>query len=181
MEEPHPWMISFRWPRGVFQAGPEGNWSTFPLNVGTPGQDFNVLVSTNTPYLALPFPEYCERNPDPYCGSSRGALQFLGQPSDGFSTLQSSSWIAANKTDVIRVGWSVDDFNNTDRDIIDVAQPERQFLGMMGLRALPSHTFGYSWLGIAYLDGKDSFLQTLLRNTVVSWTFGYTAGAAYRK
>jgi hypothetical protein len=175
----NPWMQSYRWPRGVFQSGPEGNWSTFPLNAGTPKQDFNVLVSTNTPYLALPFSNHCAQNPTPGCGLRRGALPFLGQPSGGFSISQSSSWIATNQTDLANAGWSVQDLNDTRRIRVEVAQPESQLIGTIGLRALPSPR--YSWIGTAYLQDLDSFLQVVLADTMVSWSFAYTAGAAYRE
>lgn len=174
-----PWMQSYRWPRGVFQSGPEGNWSTFPLNAGTPNQDFNLLVSTNTPYLALPFSNYCAQNPAPGCGLRRGALPFLGQPSDGFSISQSSSWIATNMTDVAAAGWGVLGSIDKRRIRVEVAQPESQLMGTIGLRALPYHR--HSWLGTAYLGYMDSFLQTALTDTTVSWSFAYTAGAAYRE
>jgi hypothetical protein len=122
---------------------------------------------------------YCAQNPTLGCGLRRGALSFLGQPSGGFSIPQSSSWIATNMTDIAAVGWSVRGSNDKRRIRVEVAQPESQLMGMIGLRALPNHR--YSWLGTAYLKHMDSFLQVALADTIVIWSFAYIAGAAYRE
>jgi hypothetical protein len=58
--------------------GDDGEWSSFPLRVGSPAQNVRVLVSTNSPQSMVVLPQGCTTqavNPLPAnCAGSRGSL-----------------------------------------------------------------------------------------------------------
>lgn len=65
--------------------GDDGQWSTFPLRVGTPAQNVRVLISTAaTNTWVVADPEGCEGFALPNCADTRGAL---------FSPNKSSTWV----------------------------------------------------------------------------------------
>lgn len=64
--------------------GDDGEWSTFPIRVGTPAQNVRVLISTaatNTWVIADPIG--CDGFQKPDCADTRGAL---------FAANESSTW-----------------------------------------------------------------------------------------
>ena len=79
-------------------AGNDGNWSTWPIQVGEPPQHFNVLPATSNGETWIPLLEACSSSPsvalsDPYfCGLSRGVGDFEGTQSFGYQHNASSSW-----------------------------------------------------------------------------------------
>jgi hypothetical protein len=79
-------------------AGNDGNWSTWPIQVGEPPQHFNVLPATSNGESWIPLLEACSNSPsvaltDPnICGKSRGVGEFEGTQGSGYQHNASSSW-----------------------------------------------------------------------------------------
>src|SRR4051812_44324038 len=72
--------------------GNDGQWSTFKLSVGSPGQDFRVLASTKSGETWLVVPEGCLEGDGADCPSQRGAGVFGASQSPGFQVNVSSTW-----------------------------------------------------------------------------------------
>ena len=79
-------------------AGNDGNWSTWPIQVGEPPQHFNVLPATSNGETWLPLLEACSSSPSValtnpnICGQSRGVGNFEGAQSSGYQHNASGSW-----------------------------------------------------------------------------------------
>lgn len=177
IDVPISWFDPFRWPEGQFKSGPEGNWSTFPISAGTPRQEFDVLFSTTSRHLSLPFAEDCSHDPLSDCGLSRGAHDYLGQPSDGFAHEKSSTWWSEDSSDLGDAGWGSNRPDSVKRVKIQPAQPERRHLGMLGL-GQPLKSVPQTLL---YSGPYDSLLAEMVVDSWLSYSYSYTAGAAYRK
>jgi hypothetical protein len=163
--------------------GLDGNWSTFAVQVGTPAQTSNLLVSFNLYQIWVVLTEGCTGAASlSSCATSRGGL---------FDVSASSSWntigiyefaieqnlgYSGNSRfgyDYVRLpgaqtalpavnstigGFAVDDFH----------------LGLLGLN--PRST-NFSTDG----SGSPSYMGSLRQqNLIPSTSFGYTAGASYR-
>ncbi len=76
--------------------GNDGPWSTFVITVGTPEQVFHVLISTAGQETWVPLPQGCLPTDPSNCGSLRGVLPFLNQPSDGFQVNSVRSFESVN-------------------------------------------------------------------------------------
>jgi hypothetical protein len=64
-------------------SGNDGNWSTFQINVGSPAQSFNALVSLSSVSTWLAIPLGCDKSPGDTsfpanCAQLRGASSGLG-------------------------------------------------------------------------------------------------------
>lgn len=163
IEVPAAWFDPFRWPEGRFIDGPEGNWSTFPVSAGTPRQEFSVLFSTTSKHLSLPFAEDCEHD----------------ERSDGFCHQHSSTWWEDDSSDLADAGWqgNISDSNTVKRVRIQPAAPGRKRRGMLGL-AQPLDSVPQTLL---FGGPYDSLLAQMVVESWLSYSWGYTAGAAYRK
>jgi hypothetical protein len=79
-------------------AGNDGNWSTWPIQVGTPPQQFNVLPATSHGEIWIPLPEGCHSSSPTtssntsICEASRGAGVFEDFQSSGYQKNASSTW-----------------------------------------------------------------------------------------
>jgi hypothetical protein len=163
--------------------GVDGNWSTFAVQVGTPAQTVNTLVSFNLYQTWVVVTEGCAgASSFSSCAASRGGtfdisassswnsigiyqfaieanLGYTGNARFGYDYVQlpgaQSSLPSLNST---VGGFAVDDFH----------------LGLLGLN--PRST-NFTVDG----SGSPSYLGLLRqRNLVPSTSFGYTAGASYR-
>jgi len=65
--------------------GNDGKWSTFIIRVGTPDQDFRVLISTAGQETWVPVPEGCLPTDPSNCGDLRGVEPFQSHYSSGFN------------------------------------------------------------------------------------------------
>lgn len=175
--------------------GIDGNWSTFRVSVGSdPGQDFRVLVSTEAATVFMPASEACETG-NQSCPSSRGVQLFKGQPSSGFQQNESSTW---NLTGIYSL-----DLESTPLNYPD----DRGYFGFdkvcLGfsqnndaIEVDSSLAVGYSstkyWVGMLGLNNAETNLDSqapipsliqVLNDThkIPSLSYGYTAGAHYRK
>lgn len=175
--------------------GNDGSWSTFRIGVGTPPEDFRVLVSTKGFQTWVPHADGCTKADDvSNCASLRGAEHFRTASSVGFQSNQSSTWQAIGEQDLdletnlgyggqgqygydtVYLGASQEtDTISLDRQVVAGLKDKDYFLGMLGLSRTSSKfsTVGHE-VSSLFENLKD-------KNIIPSWSYGYTAGAAYRK
>lgn len=174
--------------------GNDGSWSTFAINVGSPGQDFRVLISTSGSAAFVPVPEGCSPTDPANCASLRGVQSLNGASSPGFQTNRSSTWTAIGLYSLdleARLNYSGNGLYGYDRLGLGTAQGtkgpslDRQvvagiadkdyFMGILGLGVQPSSFSSAS-------EPIPSFLRSLRdQSSIPSLSFGYTAGAPYRE
>ncbi|EON66382.1 hypothetical protein W97_05479 [Coniosporium apollinis CBS 100218] len=173
--------------------GNDGSWSTFNVNVGTPGQDFRVLISTSGYETWVVAPEGCTPTDPSDCATARGAEIFNSAASPGFETNQSSTWdmIGLYSLDLEKhLGYSGNGLFGYDRvglgtyaetgglvlnrTVVAGIADKDHFLGVLGLSTRPISFESTS-------DPIPSFFTDLkTKNLIPSSSYGYTAGASYR-
>lgn len=173
--------------------GNDGNWSTFILRVGTPEQNFKVLPASGSNEILLPIPEGCIPSDPPDCGTLRGACQFNGRPSNGFNRNISSSWREIGlfevglKSDLNYSANAVYGLDSVGLGIQNSGGPtlRDQVVGGIASKDFYLGLFGLSPRAANFSDfdyPQRSFLATLNdTNVIPSMSYGYTAGAYYRK
>lgn len=172
--------------------GNDGQWSTFAISVGTPGQSFRILPSTSGSETWLPVPDGCTSSDPDNCATSRGADPFNGKASSGFETNQSSTW---NQIGLYNLGLE-DNLNYSGNgeygfDTVALGSPSDSaklsqnhtvvagiaakdyFLGIFGLGNRPLSFSSSS-------ANAQSFLQLANKETIPSLSYAYTAGAVYQ-
>ena len=172
----------------------DGAWSTFSINVGTPGQDLHVQVSTKSGETWVIVPEGCYPEDGANCPSLRGAQTFNSAASPGFQSNMSSTWSTIgvysldlekelNYTgsgiygyDRVALGAASDtSVLSLDKQIIAGVAEMDYYMGHIGLGVQPSSFSSLS-------QPINSFLYQLWNQTKIpSLAYGYTAGAKYRK
>ncbi|KAI9667199.1 MAG: hypothetical protein M1821_000012 [Bathelium mastoideum] len=173
--------------------GDKGSWSTFSISVGSPPQDFRVLVSTASSETWIPVAQGCTQYDVSNCPQLRGVGLFNGVQNPGFETNQSSTWsliglygvnteqrlnITGNGLqgyDTIQLGSSQDTSALSAGHSVVAAVPDKDlFLGELGLGIQPL-SFSSASAPI------PSLLQSLkTSNQIPSLSFSYTAGNPYR-
>ncbi|EKG13670.1 Peptidase A1 [Macrophomina phaseolina MS6] len=173
--------------------GNDGPWSSFRLSVGTPPQDFRVLVSTRGHETFVLDPHGCTSTDPSNCTSARGAEPFNGAQSSGFNTNASSTWDIIGIYDLgleaelgytgngqygydtIRLGYSQDQSAPAlDRQVVASITDKSFFMGVIGLSPTSS-----SFTSISE-PVKSFFRQLKQSNSIPSESYAYTAGAPYR-
>ncbi|OCK84717.1 acid protease [Lepidopterella palustris CBS 459.81] len=173
--------------------GDDGRWSTFSINVGTPGQDLRVQVSTQSGETWVIVPDGCYPEDGANCPSLRGAQPFNSASSRGFQSNISSTWSTIgvysldleqklNYTgnglygfDRVALGPASDNSAlSLDHQIVaGVAEPD-YYMGHIGLGVQPSSFSSLS-------QPSQSFLIQMWNQTKIpSLSYAYTAGAKYR-
>ncbi|KAF2017234.1 acid protease [Aaosphaeria arxii CBS 175.79] len=174
--------------------GNDGNWSTFKINIGTPGQDFRVLASTQSGQAFVVVPDGCLEQDGADCPNLRGAEIFQSSQSPGFRANNSKSWsqigifgvdleerLNINITgqfgyDNIALGDAAagSEALALDRQVVTGIAEMDYFLGHIPLGITKS---SFNSLGLAI----DSFIYQLREQSKIpSISFAYTAGARYR-
>ena len=179
--------------------GNDGSWSTFYINAnsdaeGMNGQDFKVLISTSSSLVLLPGrTDWCTNEA---CAEERGVGMFDGKQQLGMA--ESGSWSKAGIYEIPPPYWYSDDLNGgnftlrgtwgltniglgkssasslvlTDRYAVDYIF-EEYFMGSFGLAVGAVGGYGAA---------KPTFLsQFEVDDQIASSSYGYTAGAWYRK
>lgn len=183
----------FSFPPSRSWDGNAGNWSTFIVRIGTPPQDFKILPSTNSHQTWIPVPAGCTFTDPPDCGTLRGALPFRGASSNGSLSNRSSTWIENGVYDLgienhvnltgngdygyDTVGLGLDNSTGltlTHQVVAGIATKDF-YIGQFGLGSKPSNFTTYD-------DPIPSYLKDLVDSKLIpSFSYGYTAGAKYRK
>jgi hypothetical protein len=198
---PRPQVLT---PSGTFE-GNDGKWSTFTINIAGDGegqgQNFNVLISTSSPMALVPAQNgWCTSDA---CAKSRGIMGAInGQQALGFDD-QTTAWSSAGLytlplgkaywfsdslllpnrnnslngewgTTTVGLGPASKQSNTIGDQYIAIHYTEDLFLGSLGL------SVGEVGFGSAQ---KPTFLSALASRTdiVPSHSYGFTAGASYRK
>ena len=178
--------------------GIDGAWSTFSLNMGKPGQPMHVFVSTASQQIWAVNSLACVVNTtDPVTGNITGlnVLDPACRESRGFSFNTSASttwqekgyyqlWIEKNLGlvgnglygfDSVGMGLKGDEGPLVDNTTISTLVTPNFWLGHIGVHA-KSTNFS------AFEDSVPSYLTDLFdQKSIPSKSFGYTAGAQYRK
>ena len=174
-------------------SGNAGSWSTFSISIGTPPQYFSVLPSTNGHQPWVPIPMGCTPNDPPNCGVLRGVQPFNGAPSNGFLANRSATWQENGLFSLaIEDGLDIDgsgDFGfdalslgpqgsggvNLSHQVVAGIATQELYLGQLGLGPKPSN---FTTLP----DPIPGWLGNLVSSKLIpSFSYGYTAGAKYRK
>ena len=178
--------------------GNDGQWSTFVVSVGTPPQNFRVLISTQSSETWVISPEGCTTTDVANCQTLRGGQPFNGQAPQGFLSGSSSTWQQAgiytldtektlNYSGNGLFGYDVVGINggNSSSSTGGISLPNKvvaampakdYFLGIFGL-GIRDTSFSSG-----APDAPPSFMVTLKENNQIpSKSYGYTAGAPYRK
>ena len=189
--------------------GNDGAWSTyvcvltllasahparsFSITVGSPPQGFLVLPATNAPNIWVPIADDCLALNSTDCGTQRGVRPFNNAVSPGFQVNSSSSWknigtfelgqndflgfsgngaFGYDTISLIR-GDASETITNNDTAVTAYATPQL-WLGEIGLSNRP--------MDLGKDDKPASFLSNLKKaGNIPSLSYGYTAGAPYRR
>ncbi|KAL8772835.1 MAG: hypothetical protein Q9209_002180 [Squamulea sp. 1 TL-2023] len=161
----------------------DGNWSSFALRVGTPGQPVRVLISTTGQSTWVVSEQGCPANAPMECKDFRGDL---------FAVEDSRTWIgqgnksldigtnlyhpnaAAFGLDTVALGFTDTNGGPTLENQVLAAITGSEFmLGTFGLGSQPTNLTNFS-------DPHPSFLGHLYdQHLIPSLSWGYTAGAMY--
>lgn len=185
-------------PSGYFD-GIDGNWSTFFVNVNSDGtrdngQNFKVLISTSSPLTLLPAPnDWCNAQ----CSERRGVLSHNNNSVRGVEI--SENWNEIGTYTIPVPYWYQASFleSNT-KQLAGVWGTTNIGVGLSSEKSLMStkqyavkytsdHFFmGSFGLSIGATGSKEAPGNTFLTNSyykhnIASPTYGYTAGAWYRK
>jgi len=173
--------------------GNDGYWSTFDVNVGTPGQNFRVLPSTAGSETWVPLPDGCQTNAPSNCPQLRGVENFDSAASTGFMHNRSSTWkengiytldletrldIHGNGFygyDNVSLGATTDSSKlSLGNQVLAGIADTNYFLGLFGLGIRPISFSSNS-------QPTSSFMSTAFNQSKIpSLSYGYTAGAKYR-
>jgi hypothetical protein len=166
---------------------------SFNIQVGKPPQSFTVLPATNGQNTYVPAADDCQRMSRSDCGYSRGVSLFEGRQSPGFQSNASTTWdlIGLYEIGVNRqLGYTgngiagFDTLGMATNSSHNITFPEKEVVTSY---ATPDLWVGELGLGIAKMtirpNERVSPLLVRLQDSGVipSVSFGYTAGAAYRK
>ena len=171
--------------------GNDGNWSSFHIHVGEPEQRFRVFPATNAQETWIPVPEGCVSSDPLDCGARRGVELFQSKKSTGFQTNQSSTWTSMGLYDLAidnKLDFSGNALYGLDTVGLGLSNPGSLSLNGQVVGGIATKDF---YLGIFGLGPKPpnftdtpipSYMRNLKdRNLIPSLSYGYTAGAYYRK
>lgn len=180
-------------------AGNDGNWSAWPIDIGSPSQHFNVLPATSHGEIWVPLPEGCQSSSSTNfantsdCGASRGAADFQDVQSSGFQKNASTSW---SETGIyalpVQDGLFEDDQNGLyGTDVASIRNGSKSIeIAEQSVVGLATKDFWLGSLGIAQRAANftvektivSSLVDTLKRENITpSASFGLDVGASYRK
>ena len=168
----------------VSRDGPDGPWSSFVLQVGTPRQNVRVLISTASQASWLVLPLGCERQPL-NCPDHRGNLYFSNESTtwketgnyrlgneENLNLTNGAIW----GNDTIGLGLQGSGGPTLDNQNIAGINTLDFYVGMFGVNPKPTNFTGLEG------DQRDSYMTSLKKqNLIPSISFGYSAGAQYRK
>lgn len=202
---PYPTVVNAS---GTFD-GNDGKWSSFIVNLnsdkdGLDGQNFKILISTSSPVTLVPSQnEICDYT----CAAKRGVLSYNGKPQKGLLNEDKSRWDLYGTYDIPLPYWFTPDWYaaNSLSQSVNGTWPLRGVWGVsnVGLgestadspvlenRYIAQYDFGDFFmgtfgLGIGQVGETGTTQNTFLtqyedKHQIASSSYGYTAGAYYRK
>ncbi|KAF2828652.1 acid protease [Ophiobolus disseminans] len=173
--------------------GPDGQWSSFVVRAGTPEQSFRVLPSTVTSETFLPLNSACKEGSPTGCPFSRGVETYNGKPGDGFQPKNSGTWheigiyrVAAREElrydasglyGLESLGLMIANSGGPtlqSQVVAGVVNP-KFWVGRLGMDVKPSNFSEFD-------NPQRSLIKTLKEeNHIPSLSYGYTAGAYYKR
>ncbi|KAH7088016.1 aspartic peptidase domain-containing protein [Paraphoma chrysanthemicola] len=173
--------------------GPDGQWSSFVVRVGTPEQSFRVLPSTVASETYVPLAGACKDGSPANCPFLRGVEMYKGRPNNGFQAQDSTSWHeigiyqvearpelrynASGLYGLDTLGLMIANSGGPvlqNQVIAGVVNP-RFWVGRLGMDVKPSNFSEFE-------NPQRSLIQTLKdENYIPSLSYSYTAGAYYKK
>ena len=174
-----------------YSVGDDGPWSSFLIDVGSPPQQVQVLVSTEVSSTWVVAPGGCGPAYPVNCTGARGgafdstksstwnanALYTLNAETNLGNPYSASNQIGSYGYDTIMVPGQGEVANvSVDHQVIAAIETNTYYLGNLGLSS-QNITFAAD-----SSNTSPSFLGSLRNeNLIPSLSFGYTAGASYRK
>ncbi|KAG8527699.1 uncharacterized protein KY384_007853 [Bacidia gigantensis] len=168
--------------------GFDGPWSTFPIQIGTPPQSINILISTASTQTWAIDPQGCVQSDLSNCSTSRGGF---------FNSNKSSTWsqnvdasnglfpidLEAN-LNVTAVGAYGDDTVTLGGQGSDGPELQKQVVATIANKAFYLGSFGLNPQSVSLPQSPallSSFLSNLnASNSIPSLSWSYTAGNQYR-
>jgi len=187
--------------------GNDGSWSTFYINVGYPtGQNFRVLISTASSLTWVVDPSGCTGSDLDNCPELRGVENYGGAKSSGYNSADSTNSSQLGLYGLkLNGGASGTDFSTIYgnqyaginasfyEDVVSLGEASPASLGLVEILAsVPSKEIFLGEFGLDIAPnnfgpgGEASFLSILANSSmssisIPSLSYGYTAGAVYRK
>ena len=169
--------------------GPDGSWSSFVIQVGTPSQIVKVLISTASYQTWAVLPQGCTSKDPSNCGTSRGRI---------FRPDQSDTWIKNNIStdstfsfdlksnlryfsnalygyDIVTLGWQGSGGPSLQHQVVAGLTTKDFYLELFDVNPRPSNFINF--------DTKfPSFMSNLKSNSLIpSVSYAYTSGNQYRR
>ena len=178
--------------RSDLRDGNDGPWSTFEVKVGTPPQTVRVLVSTVLPQTLIVSANKteggCLSTDPPACPQSRGGLFNLNASStwhdqgmygigieDNLQDYQDLYFSGDFGFDALGLGAAESPSVRLDPQVLAAIATKDLYLGFLGVDPQPTNFSSFD-------NPNPSFLSSLKKsNNTPSLSYGYTAGAKYRK
>ncbi|KAI9881481.1 MAG: hypothetical protein M1830_000044 [Pleopsidium flavum] len=163
--------------------GVDGAWSSFTLRVGTPSQNVRVFISTAGQETWVVIARGCAYGSST-CADARGGLFSPNTSSTWQYTGQYTLYIEDNLdlggggvfgNDTVGLGGQGSEASTLDHQIVGGIVTENFYLGMFGVNPKSTNFTNLT-------EGQPSYLSSLYtQGKIPSLSFGYTAGAQYRK
>lgn len=169
--------------------GPDGPWSSFVIQIGTPSQTVKVLISTASYQTWAVLPQGCNSKDPSNCGTSRGRI---------FQPDQSDTWVKNDLTtdgtfsfglesnlgyfsnalygyDTVTLGWQGSGGPSLQHQVVAGLATKEFYLGLFGINPRSSNFTNF--------DTKiPSFMSSLKSNSLIpSLSYAYTSGNQYRR
>ncbi len=175
--------MTVKWLTLPHRDGVDGPWSSFTLRVGTPAQDVRVFISTAGQETWVVASEGCVNSPST-CADARGGLFNPNTSSTWQYTGQYTLYIEDNLdlrggakfgNDTVGLGGQGSGTPTLDQQIVGGLATENFYLGMFGVNPKSTNFTSQN-------EGQPSYMSSLYtQGKIPSLSFGYTAGAQYRK
>lgn len=185
-------------PTGSYD-GDDGRWSTFTINIAGDGegkgQNFKVLISTSSPIAMVPAQsDWCNQT----CSKSRGILPYNNQQPRGLDQTN-SLWKLEGTNDLPIADWLkpivLADTNQTlggtwGLTTVGLGEASAQSITLPNqyVAAQTSEEFFLGTLGLSVGEISPSgaasptfFSSLAATDQIASSSYGFTAGASYRK
>ncbi|KAH8732441.1 aspartic peptidase domain-containing protein [Phaeosphaeriaceae sp. PMI808] len=184
---------AFSFPASQYFEGSDGKWSTFVVRVGTPEQSFRVFPSTVTSETFVPLPGGCKEGSPANCPFLRGAELYQGKPNNGFQVQESSTWseIGIYQTPTRgELGYNASGLYGLEKLGLMVANSGGPTLQNQVVGGVVNPRLWIGWLGMdvkpnnfsEFENPQRSLIKTLREeNYIPGLSYGYTAGAYYKK
>lgn len=165
--------------------GNDGPWSTFAIRVGNPPQPLRVLASTTVAETWVVLNQGCTSNDGSKCANARGNLfnQNISSTWDDHGLFELGVELNLDYNnfdngdyglDTLALGYTGSGGLSLDQQVVAGIATKDFYLGSLGLAPWP--------VNFTLRESSPSYLSNLKNQSKIpSLSFGYSAGAAYRK